>query len=269
VRRFLQSLALLAALAGFSASARATACTHTVNGCVQYALLTRFGPGTATATLSSVVAGHTIFVVVNAQTGGGVDTYTLASSCGFTYTKRISSEHLQYDTFVDLWDGFATSSCSETVTFGTTGSNIACPCYVIEHSAPSGSSAYDGSNGTYYGSAGSGVYSSGNVTTTAAGDLCISLANANITADSFTAQSPYTASVPQSPDSYWQLDFEDGIVGAAGTNNATWSVGGASPFLLDIACYKVGGASPPARHAIIDSRAAPPPSEMLEARGGQ
>lgn len=225
-RRLAIAFVLLFAAGAAHAS---TACTYTTNGCVQYADATQV-TGATSFTLSSVGANHEIVFMIQLYPA---DTYTVASSLGLTYTKRLSTELMTYCAcYLDAWTAETGSSTgNETVTITPTGStSITGPGEGLEYQGFLASAPYDASNSYVTPSGqGTGSYSTGSVVTSAGGDVMVSFAgspdqSAGVIFTADTTDGFHKTAPDYSLGGNTVLAAEDNTLGAAGTYVGTWGV---------------------------------------------
>lgn len=205
-------------------------CSYGLNGCVQYAQAPQDGSsGPVSFTLSGVGAGHEIIFMVQLFPA---DTYTVTSSLGLTYTKRLSTLLPFFCACtLDTWTAETGSfTGNETVTFTPTGSTtFTGPAEGFEYAGLLALSPYDDSNSYITPTAeGSGVFSTGNVTTTSNSDVMITFVGSpNKVAVIFTTDTTdgfHNTAPDYNTAGNTVLVPADKTLGAAGTYVGSWNV---------------------------------------------
>lgn len=236
IKRLLVFFGLLLACVPF---AKATACSSSSNGCVQFVTFT--GSSGSTATLAGTVAGHAI-IVVFIQTPGtpaitGTNTYTKVADSG---SIGVSAHEIFYFAAFNIAGG------SETITYTDVG--FAHEGFMAEYTVGTcTSSCFDQSS---FNSATSTSITSGSTPTTTS-------ANEVLIGSNFTASAAVTPSGGYTSEGTGGIvffdEFQDLKVSSTGTYAST-ATAASTVYYAGIATFKLANAvvsAVPRHHVVI------------------
>lgn len=222
-----------------SASAHATACDSTSNGCVQYATGDFVTSGSTSASLTGVGTHHEIIAFVLSYPG---TSFSLSSSLGLSYTERqqvdtapMMGDYCEGCIITALTAETGASSGNETVTVTITGMTMVLgPIELFEYQGFTGATPYDASGFFQASGEGDGTYDSSSFVTSQPGDVLVGLAyNPRRAADcpigpivDWTAPAGYALTTPSfvTSDMCGGFNSEDTVFTGSGTTTGSWTV---------------------------------------------
>lgn len=239
MKRFvLPALVAIALWFGAVFPANATACSA---GCIQWNKGQAFAGTTATASLTSVVAGHVI--IANYCVDASALTVTIFDGIN-TYTAPAAAVVAGTNSRCGTTFALNAASGSPIVTATASGVVIALVLWVEEWSGIVSTSALDGT-GSGLSTAGSGsagqTYNSGNWTTSSNGDLIYGFSSSN---GGSVAGSGFTTSVSDTSTGYTSVFATQSGAGSINAPFATIGVSFNENDALGIALKQTGGGGP-------------------------